>query len=187
MLHDILGLDHIQWHSPLISHFTLSWPWYLAYYRFDVITLFHELSIGRLQRVRLANRGRLLLRTPGHVPFGTCICSNVETIPSWTCYIYGTFEFRTSLGTSILLHLYYLSLAVWHAKKARLTKYKILVHSGSRSHYHLLARLALSSTTTLRRKRKGRRFDAVVWETPLNDRPWIGKETRRRYNNVRLD
>ena len=27
---------------------------------------------------RLANRGRLLLRTPGHVPFGTCICSNVE-------------------------------------------------------------------------------------------------------------
>ena len=26
-----------------------------------------------LQRVRLANRGRLLLRTPGPVPFGTCI------------------------------------------------------------------------------------------------------------------
>ena len=33
-----------------------------------------------LQRVRLANRGRLLLRTPGPVQFGTCICSNVETI-----------------------------------------------------------------------------------------------------------
>ena len=30
-----------------------------------------------LQRVRLANRGRFLLRTPGPVPFGTCICSNV--------------------------------------------------------------------------------------------------------------
>ena len=56
-----------------------------------------------LQRVRLANRGRLLLRTPGPVPFGTCICSNVETILSWTCHIYGPFEFRTSLGTSILL------------------------------------------------------------------------------------
>ena len=28
------------------------------------------------------NRGRLLLRTPGPVPFGTCICSNVETILS---------------------------------------------------------------------------------------------------------
>ena len=35
-----------------------------------------------LQRVRLANRGRLLLRIPGPVPFGTCNCSNVETILS---------------------------------------------------------------------------------------------------------
>ena len=35
-----------------------------------------------LQRVRQANRGRLLLRTPGPVPFGTCICSKVETILS---------------------------------------------------------------------------------------------------------
>ena len=32
-----------------------------------------------MQRVRHANRGRLLLRTPGPVPFGTCICSTVET------------------------------------------------------------------------------------------------------------
>ena len=45
----------------------------------------------------------LLLRTPAPVPFGTCICSNVETILSWTCHVYGPFEFRTSLGTSILL------------------------------------------------------------------------------------
>ena len=56
-----------------------------------------------LQRVRLANRGRLLLQTPGPVPFGTCICSNVETILSWTCHVYRPFEFRTSLGTSIFL------------------------------------------------------------------------------------
>ena len=53
--------------------------------------------------MRLANRGRLLLRTPGPVPFGTYICSNVETILSWTSHVYGPFEFRTSLGTSILL------------------------------------------------------------------------------------
>ena len=60
-----------------------------------------------LHRVRLANRGRLLLRTPGPVPFGTCICSYVETNRSWTCHVYGPFEFRTSLGTSILLvHTY---------------------------------------------------------------------------------
>ena len=50
-----------------------------------------------LQRVRLANRGCLLLRTPGPVPFGTCICSNVETILSWTCHVYGPFEFRTCI------------------------------------------------------------------------------------------
>ena len=56
-----------------------------------------------LQRVRLANKGRSLLRTPGPLPFGTCICSNVETIISWSCHVYGPFEFRTSLGTSILL------------------------------------------------------------------------------------
>ena len=58
------------------------------------------------QRVRLSNRGRLLLRTPGPVPFGTCICFNNETILSWTCHVYGPFEFRTSLGTSILLIRY---------------------------------------------------------------------------------
>ena len=58
---------------------------------FDVITQFQEVFIGHLQRVRLANSGRLLLRTPGLVPFRTCICSNVETILSWTCHVYGLF------------------------------------------------------------------------------------------------
>ena len=55
-----------------------------------------------LQQVWLSNRGRLLLRTPGPVPFGTCICFYVETILSWTSHAYGPFEFRTSLGISIL-------------------------------------------------------------------------------------
>ena len=31
-----------------------------------------------LKRVRLANRGRLLLRTPNPVPFWTCICSKLR-------------------------------------------------------------------------------------------------------------
>ena len=34
-------------------------------------------------------RGCLLLRTPGPVPFGTCICSNVETIFTWVCHVFG--------------------------------------------------------------------------------------------------
>ena len=75
--------------------FSLYRPWYIL----QLCFVPHNV----LQRVRLANRGRLLLRTPGPVPFGTCICSNVETILSWTCHVYGHFEIRTSLGTSILL------------------------------------------------------------------------------------
>ena len=74
-----------------------------------VITVFWEVFIGHLQRVRLANRGRLLFRTPGSVPFWTCICSNVETILSLTCHIYAPFEFRTSLVTSILFTVNFLS------------------------------------------------------------------------------
>ena len=62
-----------------------------------------------LQRMRLANRGRLLLRTHGPVPFGTWICSNVETILSWTCHVYGPFEFRTLLSTSNLLGKFFRS------------------------------------------------------------------------------
>ena len=95
---------YIQWRPPLIISFTKSWPCYqtLPYYSYDVITPFREASIQHLQRMRLANRGRLPLRTPGPVPFGICICSNVKTIHSLTCLVYKSFGFRTSLGTSIL-------------------------------------------------------------------------------------
>ena len=72
---------------------------------FDLINKFSGGFNRTLQRVRLANRGRLLLQTPGPVPFGTCICSIVETILSWTRHVYEPFEFRTSLGTSIMLVL----------------------------------------------------------------------------------
>ena len=105
MLHEILGHGHLYWHHQLIRHYTNLWTYYRTgpYCRFwpyyQIWEGFHRI----LQRMRLANRGRLLLRTPGPVPFGTCILSNVETILSWTCHVYGPFEFRTSLGTSISL------------------------------------------------------------------------------------
>ena len=114
MLHDILGHDHIQWHPQLIRHYTSLRPYYRTclYYPFwpyGWFVLFLLPNFGgfqrTLQRVLLAKRGRLLLRTPGPVPFGTCICSNVETVLSWTCHVYGLFEFRISLCTSILLLL----------------------------------------------------------------------------------
>ena len=34
--------------------------------------------------------------------------------------------------------------------------------------------------------RKGKRSDAVVWQTPLNDRQCIGEMTQTRYKYVRL-
>ena len=107
-------LPNVTWHSgtwsstvtPLTdqTYYTNFWtdhrtgPYYQFWPYYQISGGFHR----TLQQVWLANRGRLLLRTPGPVPFGTCICSNVETILSWTCHVYGPFEFRTSLGTSIL-------------------------------------------------------------------------------------
>ena len=70
---------------------------------FDVITLFGKVSTEHVQRVRLANRGRLLLWTPSPVLWGTCICSNGDIIHSLFCHVYRHFEFRTSLDTSFLL------------------------------------------------------------------------------------
>ena len=45
---------------------------------FGVITLLWGVSIWHLQQLQLANRRRLLLRTPDPVLYGTCICSNFE-------------------------------------------------------------------------------------------------------------
>ena len=99
----VMSTDLLSFEHPSVLLFCLLPNWTLI----PILTLlpnfggFHR----TLQRVRLANRGRLLLRTPGPVPFGTCICSYVETILSLTCHVYGPFEFRTSLGTSVFLWL----------------------------------------------------------------------------------
>ena len=109
-----LPLPNITWHSG-------TWPYTMTpsidqtlhqfanllpnWTLLPVLTLLQNFGgfLRTLQRVRLVNRGRLLLWTPGSIPFGTCIWSNVETILSWTCHVYGPFEFRTSLGTSNLI------------------------------------------------------------------------------------
>ena len=62
----------------LFANLLLNWTLILILTLLPNFGSFHR----TLQRVRLANRGRLLLRTPGPVPFGTCICSSVETILS---------------------------------------------------------------------------------------------------------
>ena len=111
-----LPLPNVTWHSgtwpytmtPSIDQtwhqFAKLWPNWTSLPILNFLLNFGGFH-RTLQRVRLANRGRLLLRTPGPVPFRTCICSIVETILSWTCHLYGPFEFRTSLCTSNLLHV----------------------------------------------------------------------------------
>ena len=65
-----------------IRHNTNVWIYYRTgpFYRFWPYYQISGGLHGTLQRVRLANGGRLLLRTPGPVSSGTSICSNVETI-----------------------------------------------------------------------------------------------------------
>ena len=91
MFHDILDNDHLQWHPPLIRHYTNFWPYYWSgsYYRIWPFTQLREVSIEHLQRARNANRERLLLRTLVLSHFGTCECSNVETNLSWICLVSG--------------------------------------------------------------------------------------------------
>ena len=80
------------------------WP----FTNLDLITEFDfvqlcEVSIEHLQRVCHANRGCLLLRTPGPVPhwdLHVFYCCD-QSLLNLSCF--QTFEFRTSLGTSILL------------------------------------------------------------------------------------
>ena len=98
----------------------------------DLITEFDllpncEVSIEHLQRVRHANRGRLLLRTPGPVPFGTCICSTCwdqrHPLPIrhytslWHYYRIKPFLLNRTFH-KILVSLEHLQ-RVWHADRGR--------------------------------------------------------------------
>ena len=88
MLHDILDDDHIQWHPPLIRHYTnfLNRYWSGPNYWIRLFTLLCKVSIEHIcngcgiPREDAYSSGHLVL---SH--FGTCMCSYVETDFSWTC------------------------------------------------------------------------------------------------------
>ena len=88
MLNDILWPDHMQWQPPTDQ----------TLYRTRPFTEFWDVSIEHLRRVWHTDRGRLLLRTPGPVPFWTCICSicwdQRHSIPirHYTSLLYLTFH-----------------------------------------------------------------------------------------------
>ena len=71
MLNDILWPDHIQWQPPTDQ----------TLYRTRPFIEFWVVSIEHLRRVWHADRGRLLLRTPGPVPLGLAYVLLVETNP----------------------------------------------------------------------------------------------------------
>ena len=71
MLNDILWPDHIQWQPPTDQ----------TLYRTRPFTEFWVVSIEHLRRVWHADRGRLLLWTPGPVPLGLAYVLLVETNP----------------------------------------------------------------------------------------------------------
>ena len=71
MLNAILWPDHIQWQPPTDQ----------TLYRTRPFIEFLVVSIEHLRRVWHANRGRLLLRTPGSVPLGLAYVLLVETNP----------------------------------------------------------------------------------------------------------
>ena len=104
MLHDILDDDHIQWHPPLIGHYTNFWPlliWTLlpnlTFYL--IVQGFHR-TYATGAACHAYSSGHLVL---SH--FGTCMCSNVETNLSWTCLVCGLLNFEHPSVTSLLLRM----------------------------------------------------------------------------------
>ena len=89
MLNDIPWTDHIQWQPS--SDQTL--------YRMRPFTEFWVVSIEHLRRLWHADRGRLLLRTPGPVPLGLAYVLLVETNPFLNLSLF----FRTVLSRFYLL------------------------------------------------------------------------------------
>ena len=92
MLNDILWPDHIQWQPPTDQ----------TLYRIQSrpFTEFWEISIEHLRWVWHADRGRLLLRTTGPVPFWLAYVLLVETNPfSELVVIFTDYALRISLGT----------------------------------------------------------------------------------------
>ena len=86
-----------------IGHFNCKYVIHLEIWKCLGSKLISKLKVHQhLQRVRHANRGRLLLRTPGHVPLWTGKCSDVETNLSWTCLVSGLLSFE---HPSVLLFL----------------------------------------------------------------------------------
>ena len=98
MLHDILDDDHIQWYPPLIGHYTNFWPLLMKTF---LPNLIFYLIVQGFHRT--------------YATGATCQQRTLTPPDTWSCPTLGlacvllnlsclrTFEFRISLGTSLLL------------------------------------------------------------------------------------
>ena len=97
MLHDILDDDHIQWHPPLIGHYTNFWP-LLIWTTLPNLTFYLIVQgFHRTYATGVACQQRTLTPPDMHLVlshFGTCLCSKVETNLSWTCLVSGLLNFE---------------------------------------------------------------------------------------------
>ena len=115
----------------LIGHYTNFWPlliwtWLPNLNFYLIVQGFH-----RTHATGAANRGRLLLRTPGPIPFGICKCSFVETTNTQlyiTLPIHDPFSELTSYRTWLLslnwhhhLMTFYL---IWLLTEFDITEYR---------------------------------------------------------------
>ena len=96
MLHDILDDDHLQWHPPLIRHYTN----FLTFSDLDLITEFDFLPYCVRFPWNICNGCGMPTEdahSSGHLVlsyFGTCMCSNVNTYLSWICLVSGLLNFN---------------------------------------------------------------------------------------------
>ena len=104
MLHDILDDDHIQWHPPLMGHYINFWPlpiWTLlpnlTFYL--IVQSFHRTCAtgAACQQRTLTPPDTWSCPTLGLA----CVLCRDQSFLNLSCL--RTFEFRTPLGTSLLL------------------------------------------------------------------------------------
>ena len=100
-------LTNVKWHS-VTWPYTMTTPTDQTLYRTRPFTEFWVVSIEHLRRVWHADRGRLLLRTPGPVPLGLAYVLFVETNPFPNLSLFFRtmlFEYPSVLSRFYLVHL----------------------------------------------------------------------------------
>ena len=122
--------------------------------------------------MRLTNRGRLLLRTLVPVPFETCICSNVETIFSWACQVFGLWI--SNIPRYFYFALRYLYIHQWTSKHADETS----LNGALRTLVAWSLKLTvLSRSALVPRQTKWRVYVLIFVDILILDQQWLPNQS----------